>query len=399
MAILEQTREEVHRLSHTLRATSTRSTGKVTLTEKQQAGSADRLLAPADGFTLKYPDRPFDALLVLSFGGPEGREDVIPFLENVLRGRNVPRERLEEVAEHYYHFGGVSPINQQNRDLIDALRTELDQHGLADLPIYFGNRNWHPLLPDTLQQMAEDGVKKALVFITSVYSSYSGCRQYRENMFNAQVDLEGIEAPEILLTRKPFNHPGWIETQVDLIEQALRQLPEDARTSAHIIYSAHSIPTAMAHNCVYTQQLADSADLITERVQTGGNPYSLAYQSRSGPPHQPWLEPDINDHMAELKEQGVQNVVVVPLGFISDHMEVMYDLDEEALETAAELKMTMVRAGSAGTHPRFVTMVRELIEERLDDTHDHRPFVGGRGPSWDVCPVNCCLPGNGRPSP
>lgn len=359
----------------------------------------EKLLAPADGFELKYPERPFDALLVLSFGGPEGKEDVIPFLENVLRGRNVPRERLEEVAEHYYHFDGVSPINQQNRELIDALRSELDDNGLADLPIYFGNRNWHPLLPDTLQQMAEDGAKKALVFITSVYSSYSGCRQYREDMFNAQTKLEGIEAPEILLTRKPFNHPGWIETQVDLIEESMEQLPEESRAGAHIIYAAHSIPSAMAKNCLYTQQLADSATLITERVQLGNNPFSIAYQSRSGPPHQPWLEPDINDHLADLQKQGVENVVVVPLGFISDHMEVMYDLDEEALETSQELNMTMVRVPSAGTHPRFVRMIRELIEERLDDSHTERDFVGGRGPSWDICPVNCCLPGSGRPSP
>ncbi len=365
----------------------------------QPTTAPEELLAPADGFKLKYPERPFDALLVLSFGGPEGKEDVIPYLENVLRGKNVPRERLEEVAEHYYHFDGISPINQQNRDLIAALRTELDDNGLVDMPIYFGNRNWHPLLPDTLQQMADDGVKKALVFITSIYSSYSGCRQYREDMFNAQLQVSGFEAPEILLTRKPFNHPGWIKTQVDIIEQALAQLPVEERSMAHIVYAAHSIPTAMANNCLYVQQLADSAALITERVQDGNNPYTQAYQSRSGPPQQPWLEPDINDHLTELKEQGVQNVVVVPLGFISDHMEVMYDLDEEATETAEGLNMTMIRAASVGTHPHFISMIRELIEERLDDSHVDRPYVGGRGPSWDICPVNCCLPGNGKSSP
>jgi len=354
------------------------------------------LLAPADGFTLKYPDRPYDAILVLSFGGPEGRDDVIPFLENVLRGRNVPRERLLEVAEHYYHFDGISPINQQNRDLIDALRAELDSHGI-DLPIYFGNRNWHPLLTDTMQQMTEDGVKKALVFVTSAYSSYSGCRQYREDLYNVQAKING-EPPEYLLTRKFFNHPGWIETQVGLISQALDQIPQPRRDTAHIVYAAHSIPTAMANNCLYVQQLADSARMITPRLG-GDHPYSMAYQSRSGPPQQPWLEPDINDHLRDLKQQGVTDAVVVPLGFISDHMEVMFDLDEEAAETSQEIGLNMVRCASAGTHPRFVSMLRELIVERLDDSHTDRPFVGGRGPSWDVCPVNCCLLGSGKPSP
>ena len=350
------------------------------------------LRAPADGFVSAFPDTRFDAILVVSFGGPEGMDDVIPFLENVTRGRNVPRERLEEVAHHYELFDGVSPINAQNRALIDALRVEVDGRGI-ELPIYFGNRNWDPFLADTLRQMADDGVERALAFFTSAYSSYSGCRQYREDLFNAQQAV-GPRAPEVLKTRAFFNHPGWIEANADHVRGALARVATGR--NAHVAFTAHSIPVAMAHACRYEDQLRESARMVAEAV--GATDTALVYQSRSGPPHVPWLEPDILDHLRELAGRGVTDVVISPLGFVSDHLEVLFDLDIEARDTAAELGLNLVRAPSAGTHPAFVAMIGELIEERLNPSGD-RSAVGRFAPSPDVCPVDCCLPGTGRPSP
>jgi len=350
------------------------------------------LKAPADGFVSAFPDTRFDAILVVSFGGPEGMDDVIPFLENVTRGRNIPRERLEEVAHHYELFDGVSPINAQNRALIDALRVELGGRGI-ELPIYFGNRNWDPFLADTLRQMAADGVERALAFFTSAYSSYSGCRQYREDLFNAQQAV-GPQAPEVLKTRVFFNHPGWIEANADHVKDALAQVP--GGRSAHLAFTAHSIPMAMARDCRYEDQLRESARLVAKAV--GATDTALVYQSRSGPPHVPWLGPDILDHLRELAGRGVTDVVISPLGFVSDHLEVLFDLDVEARDTAAELGLNLVRASSAGTHPAFVAMIRELIEERLGKSAE-RSAVGRLSPSPDVCPVDCCLPGTGRPSP
>lgn len=351
------------------------------------------LKPPADGFVSQYDNNYFDAILVLSFGGPEGMEDVIPFLENVTKGRNIPRERLAEVGEHYKMFDGVSPINAQNRALIDALREELDAHGI-DLPIYFGNRNWHPLLTDTMAQMTADGVKRALAFFTSAYSCYSGCRQYRENLYVSQNEV-GPDAPEVLKLRMFYNHPGFVEPNIQFVQDALATIPEERRDKVQLVFTAHSIPTAMAKQSRYEAQLLETARLVA--AGAGIADYRLVYQSRSGPPHIPWLEPDVCDYIEELHEQGVEDVILSPIGFISDHMEVMFDLDVEAQETAESLNMNLLRVPSVGTHPQFISMIRELIQERL---HGHeKRTLGDHGPSHDVCPINCCLPGTGRPSP
>ena len=337
--------------------------------------------------------RDYDALLVMSFGGPEGQDDVIPFLENVTRGRGIPRERLEKVSHHYRMFGGVSPINVQNRDLIAALEVELAEHGI-NLPIYFGNRNWHPMIDDTMAQMKADGVKRALVFFTSAFSSYSGCRQYRENIVDAQTGI-GDDAPVFDKIRVFYNHPGFVETNSENLRHALEQFPETQREDIHVAFTAHSIPMGMARNCDYEAQLIDSATLTAEMA--GVSDWSLVYQSRSGPPQVPWLEPDILDHMDSLHQQGVSDLVIMPIGFVSDHMEVMFDLDVEATDKAQELGMTMVRAASAGTHAKFVSMIRELIEERMT-ANPVRRTLGSRGPKHDVCPLNCCLSGARPPT-
>ena len=315
------------------------------------------------------PDSLYDALLVVSFGGPEGPPEVLPFLENVLRGRNVPRERMLAVAEHYQHFGGVSPINAQNRALIAALRQELQTHG-PDLPIYWGNRNWHPLLPDALSQMREDGVRRALAFVTSAYSSYSGCRQYREDIERARFAI-GDGAPVVDKLRVFYNHPGFIAPMLEHVRAAIAQFP--AGSDVAVVYTAHSIPLSMANSSAYVQQLQETTRLISEGLGRQGDP--LVYQSRSGAPGQPWLEPDIGDW---LREHRPPQVVIVPSGFISDHMEVLYDLDTEAREICSELGLHMVRAATVGTHPRFIQMIRELIVERMEN------------PLRDICRPDCC---------
>ena len=338
----------------------------------------------------QVPSATYDALIVVSFGGPEGMSDVIPFLENVLRGRNVPRERMLEVARHYELFGGVSPINEQNRTLIAALNQEFAANG-PQIPIYFGNRNWHPLLPDTLRQMKTDGVKKALVFVTSAYSSYSSCRQYLENIEAAR-DSVGPDAPEVDKLRAFYNHPEFIRANVEHIEAALGNFPETRRGSAHLVFTAHSIPAAMAANCDYQRQLEEAARLVIQELdegKTARRDYSLVYQSRSGPPSQPWLEPDICDHLRVLKDANVQDVVLSPIGFVSDHMEVLYDLDHEAKELAHQLGMNFTRAATAGSHPAFVKMIRELVLERMDQTTARR-FLGTNGPRPDRCEPGCC---------
>jgi ferrochelatase len=339
---------------------------------------------PADGATGAFPAKYFDAILVVAFGGPEGMDDVMPFLENVTRGRNVPRERLEEVAHHYERFGGASPINAQNRALISALGPELDAHGI-DLPIYLGNRNWHPFLRDTLGRMREDGVQRALAFFTTGFSSYSSCRQYRENILEAQAEI-GSDAPEVMRTRAFYNHPGFVEANADHVAAAL----ETVGPGAHVLFTAHSIPQAMASRSRYETQLAETARLVAERV--GRPPYELVYQSRSGPPHVPWLEPDVCDTIRALASDGVRDVVVSPIGFVSDHMEILFDLDVEARETAEEVGIGFARAPTAGTHPAFVGMVRELIQERLDEDVPRRS-LGRFGASHDICMAGCCLPG------
>ncbi len=330
----------------------------------------------------------YDAILIVSFGGPEGRDDVMPFLENVLRGKNVPRERMLAVAEHYYQFGGVSPINEQNRQLIAALEKELAEHG-PRLPIYWGNRNWHPLLPDTLRQMKHDGIRRALAFVTSAFSSYSSCRQYLEDIDRAQTEV-GEGAPQVDKIRPFFNHPGFIEAVADRASDALAEIPADRRAHARILYTAHSIPNAMAAGCEYEQQLQEASRLVSERL--GNPPWQLVYQSRSGPPMQPWLEPDICDAIEELARQHeLQDLVVVPIGFVSDHVEVIYDLDTEARQACERLGINMVRAKTVGTHPRFIRMVRQLIAERLQGTP--RASIGDLAPCPDQCAANCCPSG------
>jgi ferrochelatase len=323
----------------------------------------------------------YEALLLVSFGGPEGMDDVIPFLENVLRGRNVPRERMLQVARHYELFDGVSPINQQNRDLIAVLKKELGKNG-PELPIYWGNRNWHPLLPDTLRQMAADGIQNALAFVTSAYSSYSSCRQYLQNIADAQAEV-GPGAPRVEKLRAFYNHPLFIEANVDHIREALGQIG----SPASLVFTAHSIPESMAANCDYVAQLAETGGLVAQAL--GVDTWQLVYQSRSGPPSQPWLGPDVCDHLKALKLAGVTNVVLAPIGFVSDHMEVVYDLDVEARRVCEEIGLKMVRARTAGTHPAFVRMIRELMLERINNAPAR--FLGTRGASHIICQPDCCM--------
>jgi len=334
---------------------------------------------------------PYDALLVVSFGGPEGMDEVIPFLQNVLRGRNIPEPRMREVAHHYELFGGVSPLNGQNRALIAALRAELETSG-PNLPIYWGNRNCAPLLPDTLQQMKQDGIQRALAFFTSAYSSYSGCRQYREDIQKAQAAV-GTGAPEVDKLRVFYNHPGFIEPTVENVQRALEQIPQEQRARARVAFTAHSIPKAMAAGCAYEDQLREVCRLVAENLSLQN--WNLVYQSRSGPLAQPWLEPDILKHLSDLKTEGIADVVIAPVGFISDHMEVLYDLDTEARQHCEEIGLNMIRAATVGTHPSFIRMIRELILERIG-TETTRRSLGTYGPSHDVCPVDCCLPGRPR---
>jgi ferrochelatase len=337
-------------------------------------------------------DMNYDAILVVSFGGPESKEDVIPFLENVLRGRNVPRERMLAVAEHYYHFEGKSPINQQARALMAALEAELQQNG-PKLPIYWGNRNWHPLLTETLRRMKQDGVRQALAFVTSAYSSYSGCRQYREDIAHAQNEV-GSGAPEVDKLRAFFNHPAFIEATVERVRDALQDIPENARGNVQIVYTAHSIPVSMANSCDYVKQVEEVRRLVSAAL--GHKNDALVYQSRSGAPGQPWLEPDILDYLRRVKAANLATAVVLaPIGFISDHMEVLYDLDVEARQLCDSLGLPMARAKTVGVHPKFVGMIRELIVERMNPGSERRA-LGSLGPRADVCSEECC-PAPGRP--
>jgi protoporphyrin/coproporphyrin ferrochelatase len=294
----------------------------------------------------------YDAILLVSFGGPELKEDVIPFLENVLRGRNVPQERMLEVAEHYYHFGGRSPINDHCRELILALQAEVS------VPVYWGNRNWYPMLGGAVRQMAADGIQRALAIATSAYSSYSGCRQYIENIAAARAAV-GDSAPVIDKLPPFWEHAGFVDANADRVAAALAQIPEDRRADARLIFTAHSIPLAMASQCRYEEQLIETARRVSARVEHAE--WDLVWQSRSGPRSQPWLEPDILDHLRALAANGVKDVVVAPIGFISDHMEVLYDLDHEARELAGQLGLNFVRAGTAGTHPALIRMLKELV--------------------------------------
>jgi protoporphyrin/coproporphyrin ferrochelatase len=310
----------------------------------------------------------YDALLVLSFGGPEKPEDVIPFLENVLRGRNVPRERMLEVAEHYYHFGGKSPINDQNLELIARLEDLLAAEG-PRVPVYWGNRNWRPFLADTMRQMRSDGVRRALGFVTSAYSSYSGCRQYREDIAKAQAEV-GEGAPEVAKLPAFYAHPRFVAVNAANVRAAIGEFA----TIPHVAFTAHSVPLAMASTSRYEEQLKETAALVAGRL--GLSDWALVYQSRSGPPSQPWLGPDIKDHIRALHGEGREELVIAPTGFLSDHLEVLYDLDTEAAALCDELGIRMARAKTAGAHPEFVRMIRDLM-------------LGGE---VQVCDPGCCPP-------
>ena len=341
-----------------------------------------------------------DALLLLSFGGPEGPDDVRPFLENVTRGRGVPPERLDEVAQHYLHFGGVSPINGLNRDLIAAIETELAKQGI-DLPVHFGNRNWHPMVGDTLAEMTTAGVRRALVFPTSAYGGYSACRQYDEDIVRAR-EAVGENAPELVKIRQFFDHPLFVDAVADAVRAALATVPADAR----LVFTAHSVPTSadtaagppeLGGN-LYSRQIAEAARLVA--AQVGVAEYDVVWQSRSGPPQIPWLEPDIVDHLDALHAAGTKAVVVSPIGFVSDHLEVIWDLDNEASERAAEHGMAFARAATPGTDPRFAELVVELIREHLDNAEPRAlstfPALGCTA-NGAPCAIRCCEPAS-RPA-
>ena len=324
-----------------------------------------------------------EAVLLLSFGGPEGPEDVMPFLENVTRGRGIPRERLEDVAEHYHHFGGVSPINDQNKALMAALEKELAGSGM-DLPVYWGNRNWAPYVEDTWAQLARDGIEHVYVFATSAYASFSGCRQYHEDIARARVSYGGGPTAEKL--PHYFDSPGFVRANADALAAAIASLPADVRDTARLVATAHSIPDAMAavagpDGHAYEAELTAAAERVVAEAAPDRT-FDLVWQSRSGPPSVPWLEPDVNDHLRALAEDGETAVVLFPVGFISDHLEVIWDLDNEAKQTAAQLGLAFARAATAGTHPAFVASIRELLEERR---------AGGLPRLGTNCPAACCF--------
>ena len=338
----------------------------------------------------------YDALLVVSFGGPEGPDDVVPFLENVTRGRGIPRERLEEVGKHYFLFGGISPINAQCRALLGALRAELERSG-PRLPVYWGNRNWHPMLAATVRQMADDGVRRAVAVATSAYSSYSACRQYLEDIDAARA-LVGARAPLIEKLPPFWNHPGFIDTMAANTRDALARI-DTAPTKTRLVFTAHSIPTAMAATSDYEVELREASALVAERVAsretTSG--WDLVFQSRSGPPTQPWLEPDVCDHLRALREGGVEGVIVVPIGFVADHMEVKYDLDTQARAVADEIGLRMERALAVGAAPAFVAGLRELIACHVEGRTP--PALGTRGARPYPCRPDCCAYTPQRPRP
>lgn len=341
---------------------------------------------------------PYDALLFVSFGGPDGPEDVVPFLENVTRGRGVPPERLREVAKNYDLFGGKSPINEQNRALIRALEEELALRG-PRLPVYFGNRHWKPTLEEAIAAMAKDGVRRAVAFVTSAYSSYSGCRAYLEDIERARSRV-GDAAPQIDKLRAFWNHPGFVEPMAANVQSAIERVPAPRRDRAVVAYTAHSIPLAMSESCDYLAQIRDAAALIDERLQPRLRS-ELVFQSRSGPPEQPWLEPDIVAHLEALHAGGISDVVVAPIGFICDHMEVVFDLDTQARQRADELGMNLTRAATVGVAPAFVGMIAELVRERIHPVAPRRA-LGSMGARVVPCAPDCCPtprhPERGRPT-
>lgn len=333
--------------------------------------------------TTEAEDTPFDAILLVSFGGPEGPDDVLPFLENVTAGRGVPAARLAEVAQQYQQFGGVSPINQQNRDLLRALRDELGAAGI-ELPIYWGNRNWHPLLEDTFNEIIAAGHRRVLALVTSAFGSRSGCRQYRDDLDRARVSTGDILA--VTKVRLYWNHPGFLDAVAARLDDAIKGAQIDASRGWRLVFTAHSIPTAWTDTSPYVAQLRTACAHLANRCAPT-LPWDLVFQSRSGPPQVPWLEPDICDHIEALATDGVEGVIVAPIGFVSDHMEVVYDLDTQAAEVAAAQGIRFVRAKTAGTHPAFVAGLRQLLEEHLRGA---APLTAVGEPSPDPCPETCC---------
>jgi ferrochelatase len=321
-------------------------------------------------------ESPFDAFLLLSFGGPEGPDEVLPFLRNVTRGRSIPEDRLREVAHHYDLFGGISPINGQNRALLAALREAFAAAGLV-LPMYWGNRNWHPLLADTLRDMRAEGRQRALAFVTSAYGSYSGCRQYTEDLARARAEV-GPDAPAVELLPLFFEQPGFLAACAARLQEALARVPAQARASVPLVFTAHSIPAGMSAASPYLEQIRRACSLVGQRA--GRSDWTLVFQSRSGPPGQPWLEPDVCDHLRALAAAGEKRVLLMPIGFISDHMEVVYDLDTEAHQVAQGLGLELVRAGTVGTHPDFVGMIRAQVQAALS------------GEPLRACAAGCCPP-------
>ena len=318
----------------------------------------------------------FDALLLLSFGGPEGPEQVMPFLENVTRGRGIPPERLVSVAEHYLHFGGVSPINGINRALIAQIQTELAGRG-EDLPVYFGNRNWHPFIEETVASMAADGITRAAVFSTSAWGGYSGCTQYQEDIARAR-DVVGTGAPELIKLRQYFDHPLLIAMFADAITEAAATLPADLREQARLVFTAHSIPLRAADRCgpdLYPRQVAYSSSLVA--AAAGYPDYDQVWQSRSGPPSVPWLEPDVADHFSALAEAGTKAVIVCPIGFVADHIEVIWDLDSELAEQAERLGIALARATTPNAQPRFARLALDLLDEKRDG-HEPARVIGAQ---------------------
>jgi len=325
----------------------------------------------------------FDSLLLLSFGGPEGPDDVMPFLRNVTKGRGVPDERLAVVADQYALFGGKSPINDLNRGLLDSINHELTSRGY-ELPTFWGNRNWHPFLSDAVEQLKSDGHKSTVCLVTSAFSSYSGCRQYHEDLEVACAALS--EPPAIERVRVFWNHPGFLETAAELLTES--RVNASLSTQTPVLHTAHSLPLSMAANSDYEAQLNEAAEIVSELAGMQG-PSEVVFQSRSGPPSVPWLEPSIESRLQELAADGISEVLVHPLGFIADHMEVLFDLDTQAFGVAKESGITMVRTPTVGTHPRFVAMLVDLIEEAAGLRED-RPTLGSSGPRPDTCLLDCC---------
>jgi len=330
----------------------------------------------------------FDAVLLLSFGGPEGPEQVMPFLENVTRGRGIPRERLAAVAEHYLHFGGVSPINGINRDLIAQLRTELGDRGV-ELPIYFGNRNWEPYVEDTVAAMRDNGIGRAVVFTTSAWGGYSSCTQYVEDIARARATAGG-DAPELVKLRQYFDHPLLVEMFTEAIGAAAQTVPDDAR----LVFTAHSIPSAARSRCgpdLYSRQVGYASRLVA--AAAGYDDYDQVWQSRSGPPQVPWLEPDIADHLATLAEAGTKAVIVCPIGFVADHIEVVWDLDHELRQQAQELGIAFARAATPNADPRFARLAVDLVDE-LRSGRDPARMPGSDAPPLQGFSVNgtVCTP-------